>query len=214
MANCVTWMPWALAAVKCPHSCTAMMDASTANASSADAGPSSSKPEPNTPTPAAAARPSSTCWFEPLREEGRNHAGLLLRWLLLDEGPTSASELLGAGVVGALLGAWRVRAVCGWGAFAVETRAMQRRSCRLDSRGCCNVWVRVANGVACCSCDCNAVPMLVVSDGCKGVNWVGGEACSRPLGNRSPLLLKCLQASSLSQGSSLPTPKPSVSLCV
>ena len=39
------------AAKKCPHSCTKMMDASTATASRLDAGPSSAKPPPNAPAP-------------------------------------------------------------------------------------------------------------------------------------------------------------------
>jgi hypothetical protein len=49
--NLETWMFCERAAKKCPHSCTKMMDASTATASSDDAGPSSWKLVPNTPAP-------------------------------------------------------------------------------------------------------------------------------------------------------------------
>lgn len=102
MANCVTWMPWSRAAVKWPHSCTAMMAASTPRASNTDPGPSTSNPEPNTPTPAAAARLSSACWFMPLSDEGMNQEGPLLLLLEVlevlvlleedeDEGPSPAS---------------------------------------------------------------------------------------------------------------------------
>eukprot|EP00982_Pelagococcus_subviridis_P013490 31260-Pelagococcus_subviridis.AAC.1 len=51
-------MSWRRAAKKCPHSCTKMMDASTATASSVDAGPSSWKLVPKTPAPPRVASPS------------------------------------------------------------------------------------------------------------------------------------------------------------